>query len=178
MYGQYMGHMWLRRLNRIWAIVFPHNVYNAHHMGNSGPIFGLGAGATYCPYTALMWAVWPISCQYIAHTVANIWVTKSLWTGFFKIKLKMARTLVLWGNFRFILFFLKIIFLKNYQLSEKIAINKKCLEFIKECIRIFSEFFFNFFKFMKNSRIKIFKMVSKNSAKILLYSLMNSKPFL
>ena len=45
------------------------------------PIFGLGAGATYCPYTALMWAVWPISCEYIAHTVANIWATKSFLDG-------------------------------------------------------------------------------------------------
>ena len=45
------------------------------------PIFGLGAGATYCPYTALMWAVWPISCLYIAHTVANIWATKSFLDG-------------------------------------------------------------------------------------------------
>ena len=45
------------------------------------PIFSLGAGATYCPYTALMWAVWPIFCQYIAHTVANRWAPKSFLGG-------------------------------------------------------------------------------------------------
>ena len=42
------------------------------------PIFGSGA---YCPYTALMWTVWPISCQYIAYTVANIWAPKSFLGG-------------------------------------------------------------------------------------------------
>ena len=35
MYGQYMGNVWLRRLSRMWAIVFPRNAYNVTHMGNS-----------------------------------------------------------------------------------------------------------------------------------------------
>ena len=31
MYGQCMGHMWLRRLSRIWVIILLHNAYNVAH---------------------------------------------------------------------------------------------------------------------------------------------------
>ena len=80
MYGQYMGHVWLWRLSGIWAIVFPHNVYNVahtlrkkwhkcgHYMGNSVanirlrhrshilPVYCANVGSVanilsiYCPY--------------------------------------------------------------------------------------------------------------------------------
>ena len=102
-----MGHTWLWRLSRIWAIVFPHNAYNVAHTLRKKkygtnvdmisetvwPIFGLGAGATYYPYSALMWAVWPTSCQHIAHTVANIWAPDAF-LGVTRSKVRMVERYV------------------------------------------------------------------------------------
>ena len=77
-------------MGNIWAIVFPHNAYNVAHIWEKQiwhtnvdmiwetmwPIFGLGAGATCCPYTALMNSVaniLPIYCpyggQYMGHEI-------------------------------------------------------------------------------------------------------------
>ena len=82
-------------MGNVWAIVFPHNTYmwptlkKKEKYGTNvdmiweriWPIFGLGAGARYCPYTALMWAVWTVYCQYTADTAANIWAIKSFLGG-------------------------------------------------------------------------------------------------
>ena len=90
MYGQYMGYMWLRRLSRIWDIVFSHNDYNVahtskkkiwhecgHDMGNSVANIRLRRRShilpIYCANVGSVANILPIYCphcgQYMGHEI-------------------------------------------------------------------------------------------------------------